>query len=94
MLNISIQKVLGKIEEELNQAKGIGSEARIRERIHAIKALCELALDESSRPAEIVATQTPRSPAPVVQTQMLQSVGQPQKMHIDEESNGDSLFDF
>nr|WP_244926475.1 YwdI family protein [Cytobacillus firmus] len=46
-MNISVQKLLGKMEKELLEAKSSSSDARIRERVQAIKSLCELILDES-----------------------------------------------
>jgi hypothetical protein len=92
-LNISVQKLLGKIEEELRQAKQSDTEAKMREKIYAVKTLCELVLEEQPSQETAVKTLSP-SPAPV-QTQMLNpTYGQPPKMKIDEESNGDSLFDF
>jgi hypothetical protein len=96
-LNISVQKLLGKMEEELKQAKTSTSEERVREKIYAVKALCELVLDEQSgtkleplTPPAQIQTQTQTQ----TQTQIVNSIGQPPKMKIDEESNGDSLFDF
>lgn len=94
-MNISVQKLLGKIEEELRQAKQSETEAKMREKIYAVKTLCELVLEEQPNAETAIKTIMP-SPAPVpVQTQMLtQTYGQPPKMKIDEDSNGDSLFDF
>lgn len=90
-MNISVQKLLGKIEEELRQAKSSDSEARMREKIYAVKTLCELVLEEQSSSAN--APQSFSTPAPI-QTPVMNPYGQVQKMKIDEESNGDSLFDF
>ena len=47
-MNISVEKLLHKIEEELKEAKGTNSDAKIRERVHAIKTMCELILEEST----------------------------------------------
>ena len=47
-MNISVEKLLHKIEEELKEAKGTNSNAKIRERVHAIKTMCELILEEST----------------------------------------------
>lgn len=93
-VDISIQKLLGKIEDELKQAKVSGSEAHRRERIHAIKALCELALDERPKLEERSIPASYSSSSPVFQAQTINVAGQPQKMEIDDESNGESLFDF
>ncbi|TKC16872.1 YwdI family protein [Robertmurraya kyonggiensis] len=90
-MNISVQKLLGKIEEELRQAKSSDSEARMREKIYAVKTLCELVLEEQSSSSNTL--QSFSTPAPI-QTQRMNPYGQVPKMKIDEESNGDSLFDF
>jgi hypothetical protein len=45
-VNISLQKLLLKMEKELKSAKEAGSESTMRERIHSLKTLCELVLDE------------------------------------------------
>ncbi|WP_413358382.1 YwdI family protein [Robertmurraya sp. 2P01SA] len=91
-LNISMQALLGKIEEELKQAKQSNSESRIREKIYAVKTLCELVLEQEvsgQRPVSSSIT----SPPPV-QPQVITQYQQPQKMKVDADSNGDSLFDF
>ncbi|GLB59124.1 YwdI family protein [Cytobacillus sp. NCCP-133] len=91
-MNISVQKLLGKMEKELLEAKTGQSEARIRERVQAIKALCELVLEESdtviSTPAAASSSRTYSAPA--AEPANLQ----PKKMKMDDEANGDSLFDF
>ena len=90
-MNISVQQLLGKIEDEVKQAKASGSEARIRERIHAIKALCELALDEKTQ-----AVQPVEKPviAALPKEHIIPVQGQPQRLKMDDDANGDSLFDF
>lgn len=45
-MSISIQKLMLKMEEEIKNAKASSSETKTRERIQAIKTLCELILDE------------------------------------------------
>ncbi len=37
------------MEEKIKEAKGTGSDAVIRERVHAIKTMCELILEEPSQ---------------------------------------------
>jgi hypothetical protein len=87
-MNISVQKLLAKMEEELATVK----EENLREKVYSIKTLCELILNEKQIKRE--------TPAPLQVTtqgfiqQPLIPVGQPKKLVIDEESNGDSLFDF
>ena len=113
-MNISLQKLLSKMEEELRLAKTAVTEAAQREKIHSIKTLCELVLDEpvqqgaekagysssgSSRnsiqpapqyvPAQPAFTQ-PQMPA----NQPSPMMPQPKKLEMDDDSNGNSLFDF
>lgn len=90
-MNISVQKLLGKMEKELLEAKASPSEARIRERVQAIKALCELVLEESDAVSTSAAASISHTySAPAAQPANLQ----PKKMQMDDEANGDSLFDF
>lgn len=84
------------MEEELREAKKMGSEAKIRERAHAIKAICELILEESS---VIASTEMSKivsvAPAPsFVQPIKVVDVPQQNRMKTEDGSNGESLFDF
>ena len=45
-MNISVQKLLTKIEAELKLAKTSTKEESLREKVYSIKILCELMLDE------------------------------------------------
>lgn len=102
-VNISVQKLLAKMEEELKQAKAAPKQESLRERVHSIKILCELILEENqlkaaeswnepviSRPVP-VAVQQQGVPVPISQPV---STFQPKKLELDDEANGDSLFDF
>ncbi len=95
-MNISVQKLLAKIEDQLKEAKTSGSETTIRERVYAIKSLCELVLEqESTEPYSQPVYQpavTQPAPVPVVPVQTPQPMQTP-KLDTDE-GNGDSLFDF
>lgn len=108
-MNISLQKLLMKMEEELNRAKSAQTEAAQRERIQSIKTLCELVLDEPSQQGtgKIVQNNFVQQPAqhfipaqPAVlqqQTPVNQPssmVPQPKKLKMEDDANGDSLFDF
>lgn len=105
-MNISLQKLLLKMEQELMRAKSSDSEAVQRERIHSIKTLCELVLDEPPQqtrgfaaPAK-QAAQPFITPQPSILPQQMpvnqQStiVPQPKKLEMEDNANGDSLFDF
>jgi hypothetical protein len=45
-MNIPLQKLLLKMEAELQGAKNASSDSALREKIHSLKTLCELVLDE------------------------------------------------
>jgi hypothetical protein len=93
-MNISVQKLLEKIEEELRLAKNSPKEESLREKIYSIKILCELILDEKQT-VQSLPTQALR---PVVTQQPVfhqpQTLNQTKKIEMDNEANGDSLFDF
>lgn len=115
-MNISLQKLLLKMEEELRMAKAAATEAAQREKIHSIKTLCELVLDEplqqgaekagyssagtsrnSVQPAQqyvTVAAQPTFTQPQMPVNQPSPMVPQPKKLEMEDDSNGDSLFDF
>lgn len=86
---------------ELQTAKNERNEQKIRERLMAIRTLCDLVLDEA--PAEVkpfeavrVPTQPMQPVQPFVQPISVQqptTVQQSTKLEEDD-ANGDSLFDF
>jgi hypothetical protein len=105
-MNISLQKLLLKMEEELKRAKSAESEAVKRERIHSIKTLCELVLDEpaehsrgyaepvkqASQPFLPPQHSIPQQQMPINQQSTM--IPQPKKLEMEDSANGDSLFDF
>jgi len=100
-VNISVNKLLAKIEDELRLAKGAQEGERLREKIYSIKILCELILDEKQESPAPAVTRPPvqqpySQPQQVFRQPVIQqpsAIGQPKKIDI-EEANGDSLFDF
>ena len=95
-MDISVNKLLDKIAAELTEAKRAGSEAKIRERTQAIKAICELILDEapSVKRVEAVKVDGPvPQPGFVPQTAPLM-MPQQERMVMEDEANGESIFDF
>jgi hypothetical protein len=92
------------MEEELHLAKAAVKEENLREKIYSIKILCELILDEKQIQQPVVPVSKPivtvaQPMIPVGQqlvpaAQPIVSVGQPKKLAVDDEANGDSLFDF
>ncbi|MDR4950110.1 YwdI family protein [Neobacillus cucumis] len=101
-MNISVDKLLAKIDEELKLAKAATKEENLREKIYSIKILCELILDEKqlavkpSAPIQPAVTQQVYQ-QPSINQQVFQQPSpfqQPKKIEMDDEANGDSLFDF
>ena len=96
-MNISIQQLLAKIEDQLAEAKTSNSDGRIRERVYAIKSLCELVLEQEGiqgvtyqQPVQQPTFQAVQAPL-TIPKQTIQTQTNKIKM---EEGNGDSLFDF
>jgi hypothetical protein len=90
-MNISVQKLLAKMEAELHLAKATVKEENLREKVYSIKTLCDLILDEkqlkSTATKGIIQQQTFSQP-------MSMTINQPKKLALDDEANGDSLLDF
>jgi hypothetical protein len=104
-VNISVDKLLSKMEEELKLAKNSTKKENLRERVYSIKILCELILDnkQGQQEAPTTAPSTVYQPVPstVYQPVPIQpafqqpvSLNQPKKLEMEDEANGDSLFDF
>lgn len=90
-LNISVSKLLGKMEAEIKLAKGASSQAQLRERVQAIKTLTELVLEEPSHFVD----ETPATPTFSQPQQITMNVSQPKRLKMDDdEANGESLLDF
>ena len=95
-MNISVEKLLTKIEEELKLAKNSTKQENLREKVYSIKILCELILDEKQRQQEAPLNPVPAYQPVTVQPSFQQPVtlNQPKKLEMEDEANGDSLFDF
>lgn len=84
------------MQQELQSAKGEASEQKIRERLMAIRTLCDLVLDEA--PVEVKRVESaPVQPMP----KAVQPISSMQPTTIqnttkleEKDANGDSLFDF
>lgn len=101
---ISLDKVLEKIDGELHHARQCNSDAEVRTRIHTIKSLCELVLDDDSQKKKVV-DKKPReqepSSAKALQEQKQSSRKTAEKDYYGyedddyfDEDHGDSIFDF
>ncbi|MCA1033333.1 MULTISPECIES: YwdI family protein [Bacillaceae] len=93
-MQIPVGNLLAKIEKELQGAKSSSSEEMIRERVYSIKALCELLLEGEKTSSEPVRPAASYIPQPVQESVPLASIQQPRKMNMENEANGDSIFDF
>lgn len=84
------------MDQELQAAKSSGTNSQVRERVQAIKTLCELVLEsqmgETTRELPRANPMVPTNEKQILTPSPLQT--QPKKLQIDDESNGDSLFDF
>ncbi|NUK29993.1 YwdI family protein [Parageobacillus sp. VR-IP] len=86
-LAISIATILAKMEEELQRARTAGSPQRVREHIAAVRALCDLVLEEEEK-REMPAVSLPEAPPLLIR----QEKGE--RIDIGDDANGPSLFDF
>lgn len=87
LLNITKEMLLAKIEEELNEAKGSKTTEKLREKMYAIKILCELALKEGGK-EQSTGTTVPLANVQANGHQLKKTV------ELDDDGNGDSIFDF
>lgn len=91
-MDISVNQLLKKMDKELQKAKTADGSSNLRESIHSIKILCELILEGNeadSRVSEPVFKLQPKT-SQVLTTPSLTS----KKIVMEDEANGDSLFDF
>ena len=86
---ITYEAVLTQMEQALVQAKNAQNEQQMREQLTAIKALCDIVLQQKAPKVAVapVVQQVPMMPqtqiAPMSQVKMQES-----------DANGDSIFDF
>ncbi len=99
-MDIKMAQLLDKIGAEVEKAKQHSNSASVRDQLVAIKALCELALDQNGEvtvsKSVLVSKPVVMSSPEIVQQQIIQS-SKPNfegtKLKSDD-ANGDSLFDF
>lgn len=92
-MNVSHEKVLQKMEQEIAAARNAGPEEMERH-IYAIKSMCDLLIGAGmDMPAPKQASVTPAIMPPPVQ-EPVQIVGQKERIATEDGSNGDSIFDF
>lgn len=91
---ISYETIVKQIEKHAIQAKGTRDEQQIREQLAAIRALCEVVLEDGQPVAKssVAASSVHniQSPSMMISQPLVASS---QKLE-EEEANGESLFDF
>lgn len=83
---IDAQRILREIEKHTAQARK-GDPAKVRESIAAVRALCDLLLEDDQAPMD-----APRA-IPLASPQV-QPVSSASKLQEEDGANGDSLFEF
>jgi hypothetical protein len=93
-MDIHISKLLAKMEKEIHGAMHGSSDSEVRERLLAVKTLCDLVLEEQAE--ERYETKQP-SPNQVDSLQLQKMMGASNfnnKKKEEDGVNGDSIFDF
>ncbi|KFZ41981.1 hypothetical protein CS060_03585 [Anoxybacillus flavithermus] len=78
-MDISVANVLTKIEEEIAKAKHASSPQVVRQHIYAVRALCDIILQQ---------------PSPSTQEVTLPQPTKTERLDIGADANGSSLLDF
>lgn len=78
-MDISVTNVFAKIEEEIAKAKDASSSQAVREHIYAVRALCDIILQQ---------------PSPSTQEVTLPQPTTTERLDIGADANGRSLLDF
>ncbi len=87
---ISYQAVLQQLEKQIADASNAANEQQIREKLTAIRALCDVVLDF---PVEVPKAQ-PKNLPQMLATEPTPSSLYTAKIEEDDGANGDSIFDF
>lgn len=98
-MQISLEVLLNKMQEQMNKAKMEEKDGRVREHVQAIKTLCELILDDTSSVTPVVENAIHHTGArvQVVPTQSVYPTTETisgKKLTTEDGANGDSIFDF
>ncbi|WP_309089341.1 YwdI family protein [Domibacillus sp.] len=91
-MNVSHEKVLQKMEQEIAAARNAGP-GEMERHIYAIKSMCDLLIGaRMDMPAPKQASVAPAVMPPVQDPGQI--VGQKERIATEDGSNGDSIFDF
>ena len=88
-MDVGHERVITEIEKHARQARA-GDDAKMRESLAAIRALCDLVLEGENQPAAsaLAPRAIPLSASPAPQPVLTE------KKLVEEGANGDSLFEF
>ena len=87
---ISYQTILQQLEKQLDEAKKATGEQQIRESLTAVRALCDVVLEQSVETSKTQPKHAPQMLTQVPTQQMVYTA----KINEEDGANGDSLFDF
>ncbi|MCD7034740.1 YwdI family protein [Metabacillus sp. GX 13764] len=101
-MEIPIQALLLKMEEELKKAKSAGEDKAVRDHLLIIRSLCDVAIDAGQSTRETIQypqTQPSKSEQQVSSWELQKMMGSTKKpgeqaSKDEDEANGDSIFDF
>jgi hypothetical protein len=107
-MSITLDKILERMQAELNRAQGTGNVQKKREHLAAMKSLCELALESESegntgaagrsagaaKSQQMPVMNAYQAPSYAPPAPSPQVSNMPSKPMKEEDANGDSLFDF
>jgi Family of unknown function (DUF5327) len=92
-MDIHISKLLAKMEKEIQGAMHGSSDSEVRERLLAVKTLCDLVLEEQAE--ERYETKQPSPQVDSLQLQKMMGASNFNNKKKEEDGvNGDSIFDF
>ncbi|MDQ0856990.1 YwdI family protein [Bacillus sp. V2I10] len=93
-MDIHISKLLAKMEKEIQRAMQGSSDSEVRERLLAVKTLCDLVLEEQAE-ERYETKQTSPNQLDALQLQKMMGASNFNNKKKEEDGvNGDSIFDF
>lgn len=93
-MDIHISKLLAKMEKEIHRAMHGSSDSEVRERLLAVKTLCDLVLEEQAEERYEPKQQTSHNQVDAIQLQKMMGTSNLGKKKEEDGVNGDSIFDF
>ncbi|MGG4489463.1 YwdI family protein [Metabacillus idriensis] len=93
-MDIHISKLLAKMEKEIHRAMHGSNDAEVRERLLAVKTLCDLVLEEQTEERYETKQQPSHHQVDALQLQKMMGTSNLGKKKEEDGVNGDSIFDF